>query len=72
MAIRAYSILVDVDEGASLEEVSAALSRAGVEITEQLDAIGVVRGRIDDARLSEIRKIPGVAAIEEERQVGPA
>ena len=34
---------------------------------QQLETIGVIVGRADDSLLSQLRALPGVAAIEEEQ-----
>lgn len=63
------SICVDDGHQGSLDEVAAALGRAGLEEGTVLRQVGVVTGRVDAARLSELRGVPGVSAVEEVRQV---
>jgi hypothetical protein len=72
MAQRTYSILVDDRADVSIADLADRLREHGVEITQQLDAIGVIVGVLDDAVVSQVRATPGVAAVEEEREIGPA
>jgi hypothetical protein len=41
---------------------------AGLDVWQELDLIGVVSGTIEEERLEELRRIPGVAAVEPERE----
>ncbi len=69
MSIRNYTITVDDDTGVSIRELAERLREAGFDVSQQLDAIGVILGRAEDADVARIRGIRGVAAVEEERTV---
>ncbi len=67
MSVRSYVITVDDQAGISIADVANQLRDAGFDVSQQLDAIGVIVGRADEAELPRIRRVPGVAAIEEDR-----
>lgn len=50
-------------------EVVAQLREAGFELSDRLDAIGVLLGHADEACVPHLRDIDGVTAIEEQRAV---
>jgi hypothetical protein len=52
-------------------EIVRQLRAAGFELTQQLDAIGVILGRADDAEVERLRRIDGIASVEEDRTVRP-
>jgi hypothetical protein len=68
--MRKFTVLVDDRAGVSIQKLAAELQEHG--FVEQLEAIGVLVGRIDEGRVEIIRALPGVAAVEEERQIGPS
>jgi hypothetical protein len=70
MAIRTYLVSVD-DAAVSLAELAERLRETGFEVTQQLEAIGVIIGRVDEAEIARVRAVPGVRAVEEERIVEP-
>lgn len=51
-------------------EVVRRLERAGLQVEQQLAAVGVVTGHIDEARLSALSQVAGVASVEHSRTVG--
>jgi hypothetical protein len=71
MATKTYTVTCDSQAARALGELADRLRGVGFHVTRQLDAIGVLVGRADEADLVRIRRVRGVAAIEEERQVEP-
>ncbi len=66
---RAYTVLLDLQAGQAPGDVARALEAAGFVVDQELEAIGVILGRIDEPRVAALRKIPGVASVEENRTV---
>jgi hypothetical protein len=54
---------------AAVGELAGLLREAGMEIDTLLPAIGIVTGSIDADKLADIAALPGVAAVEERRDV---
>lgn len=69
--IVSVSDATDPDEG-GFQEVVERLRQSGFQVSHTLGALGLVIGSADPAKLAVLRAIPGVAAIEEERETGPA
>jgi hypothetical protein len=53
-----------------IDEVVKRMERAGLRVDQRLDAIGVVSGSIDPARVGSLESVGGVANVERSRQVG--
>jgi hypothetical protein len=66
---RTYIVSVGDAAPAALPRVAQQLRAAGVRITLELEAIGVIIGCADAAIVETLRSIPGVAAVEEQRTV---
>jgi len=59
------SVLVEEDHLASLDDVLTALARAGLQVTETLESVGVVTGSVSDpGSIEGLRQIDGVASVE--------
>ena len=58
-------VLIEVDEEhrTRLVEIVRKLRSAGLRDIESLDAIGLVRGRIEPAGTAAIRAIPGIVTV---------
>jgi hypothetical protein len=69
MGIRNY--IITVDAGMPMAELAERLREAGFEVVQQLEAVGVIVGRVDDADLPRIQAVRGVSALEEERSIEP-
>ncbi len=67
MAIKTYLVVANDAAFAQLGELADRLRAAGLHVTRQLDATGVVVGSADEAVLPTLQAVNGVAAIEEER-----
>ena len=46
------------------------LEQAGMRIEQQLDAVGVVTGRIDAKNVTRLARVAGVGSVERSRTVG--
>jgi hypothetical protein len=66
------SLSVSDEHVKDLDGIAAAARKAGLDVEHQHASLGIVTGSIDAGKLDALRRIPGVAAIEEERQVGVA
>lgn len=61
------SVSISDDQIDRFSEVVDQARAAGLEVWQELDLIGVVSGSIDEERMDELRGLPGVAAVEPER-----
>jgi hypothetical protein len=64
MAVQQVSVSVDQSKLDRLAHVVEEMRRAGLNVDQQLDAIGVVTGSIDPDQIDKLRKVTGVAAVE--------
>jgi hypothetical protein len=71
MARKHYIITLGDPLPTSMAEIIRQLVAAGFELTQQLDAIGVILGRADETVVERLRKLHGIAAVEEDRTVRP-
>ena len=62
------SVSVDDAHLGRFAEVVGSCERAGLEVEEAMDAIGVITGAIDADKVDGLRRVPGVADVEEERR----
>jgi hypothetical protein len=51
------------------DDVVRRMEQAGLKVQQQLQALGVVSGSIDSAKMSSLEKVAGVAGVERSRQV---
>ena len=61
------TILVDDDHLAAIDEVAAALQRAGLRLGDVLPAVGAITGSVDDPAVLD--GVEGVAAVEQAQEV---
>jgi precorrin-6B methylase 2 len=61
------TVLVDDDHLARIDEVAAALQRAGLRVGDVLPAVGAITGSIDEP--AALATVEGVAAIEPAREI---
>lgn len=54
---------------AAVGELAGLLRDAGMDVDVVLPAIGIVTGSVDADKLAAIAAVPGVAAVEEQRDV---
>jgi hypothetical protein len=62
---------VTKSEPGGFADVVDRLRRAGFQVSHTLEALGLVLGSADPLVLDRLRAVPGVAAIDEERETGP-
>ncbi len=60
-------------EGTDLAQAKAQASAAGMSVREALEHLGMLSGEIDAARLEQLRALPFVEGVEEQRKfdIGP-
>lgn len=63
------NVSVADDHLGKMDEVVERMERAGLRVEQRLDAIGVVSGTIDAARVEHLENVGGVASVERSRQV---
>jgi hypothetical protein len=61
------TVLVDDDHLAAIDEVAAALQRAGLRLGDVLPAVGAITGSVDDP--GALERVEGVAAVEPVHEV---
>jgi hypothetical protein len=61
-------ISVADDQVADMGSVVEALRRAGLNVGEVLDSVGVVTGTVDGDALGDLSSVPGVAEVERSRE----
>lgn len=62
------SVSVSDDHVDHFPEVVEGVRAAGLEVAQELDLIGVVSGSIEEERMDDLRSVPGVAAVEPDRE----
>jgi hypothetical protein len=59
------TVLVDDAHLEAIDDVAAALARAGLRVGQMLEPAGVINGSLEDARLLDaLKRIEGVASVE--------
>lgn len=66
---RECTVLLDLQPDRKVADVARALEAAGFVVDQQLDVLGVILGHTDARNVEALRKIPGVAAVEENRTI---
>jgi hypothetical protein len=66
------SLSVSDAHAKDLGKIAKAVQKIGMKVEQQLAGLGVITGEIEADKLSALGRIPGVAHVEEERQVGIA
>jgi hypothetical protein len=62
------TVLVEDDHLETMDDVVAALARAGLRVTEALASVGVVSGSVGDpGSIDALRRVDGVASVEVSR-----
>lgn len=61
--------LVTLAAGAPIDQVTAALTAAGLSVTSSLDAVGVIVGTAPKNTVAALRKVKGVANVSPDREV---
>ena len=69
MAAERVNVSIAEDYRNRFPEVIDRVKKAGLNVEEELEEIGVVTGSIDPARLADLERVEGVAAAEVGRQI---
>jgi Peptidase inhibitor I9 len=67
MAAKKFNI--SVSDPSKFSAVLSRCRKAGLKVTQELDVLGVISGSADESKAEKIRQIPGVASVEEDRDV---
>ena len=70
---RSVTVVVADSHAGDVAAVAARLAQAGMQVEQVLVALGVITGSVDDAALSSLEDLAGVARIEQQRsfQIAP-
>ena len=68
MSVLKVSVSVDEQHLDRFPEVVKEIKQAGMSVEQELKDIGVITGTIDSAKVESLRKVKGVAHLEESRQ----
>jgi hypothetical protein len=68
MSVVKVSVSVDEQQLDQFPQVVEEVKQAGMKVEQQLKDIGVITGSIDSEKLKSLRKVKGVAHIEESRE----
>lgn len=69
MAAIEVNVSVDPAYLARFTSVARAARKAGLTVTQQLKGIGVLSGSIEASKLDALAAVPGIAAIEVNREI---
>ena len=61
------SVLIDDEHRGDFSKVVKSIKKAGMEVDNQLQEIGVVTGSIDAKKVRSLHKVKGVASVEQSR-----
>ena len=67
MAKENVNISVADDSQTRFPEIVRALREAGLDVTQELESLGIVSGSIDSAKVADLQEMEGVTAVEKER-----
>jgi len=63
------AVIVLVDGGADLQKIKANCERYGLTQVRALPRLGILKGLIEEGRMAELTKAPGVRSVEREREI---
>ena len=69
MSVVKLSVSVDEQHLDQFPRVVKEIKQAGMKVEQELKDIGVITGSIDSEKVKSLRKVKGVAHVEESRQV---
>jgi hypothetical protein len=66
-------VVISVDDAhvPKLAEVASKLTQAGLDSPTVMDAIGAISGKTSEGKIADLKKIPGVVAVECSQTVYP-
>ena len=62
-------VIVLVDGSADLQKIKANCERYGLTQVRALPRLGILKGLIEEGRMAELTKAPGVRSVEREREI---
>ena len=65
------TLSIVVEDQERFSEIIENCKKAGLQVEQQMDAVGVITGSIDSEKIGDLKKIAGVH-IEQSRQIGIA
>jgi hypothetical protein len=67
-------VMVSVDDQhlGSISEVSERLIQAGLQVDQELAAVGIIIGRVDESSIDALRAVEGVRGVDRQQEVGTA
>lgn len=68
MAKVKLSISVDEEHLSQFPKIMKEVEKAGMEIDQELEDLGVATGAIDEDKVAALREVEGVEHVEEERE----
>jgi hypothetical protein len=69
MAKVKLSISIDDEHLSQFPKVMKEVEKAGLEIDQELEDLGVATGEIDEDKVAALREVEGVEHVEEERKI---
>ena len=67
MAAEDVNVSIADDHLDRFPDVVQRMKEAGLRVSQQMEAVGVVSGSIDPTKLSDLKQVEGVAAVERSR-----
>lgn len=71
MTIRRYVVTLGEGIDNGMSQMVERLRAAGLDVEEQLEEIGVIIGAADESAVPHLLAVPGVGAVEQEREIEP-
>jgi len=62
-------VIVLVEGGADLQKIKANCERYGLTQVRALPRLGILKGLIEEDRMAELTKAPGVRSVEKEKEI---
>ena len=62
-------VIVLVDGGADLQKIKVNCERYGLTQVRALPRLGILKGLIEEGRMAELTKAPGVRSVEKEKEI---
>jgi hypothetical protein len=69
MATEKVNVLVADDHLKDFAKLVEQSKQAGMKVENQLKEIGVISGSIDAAHIADLERLPGIAAVERQREI---
>jgi hypothetical protein len=66
--VKTVIVTISDDEIGRINEIAQELRQSGMQVDQILSTTGIISGSIESAALRKVRKIPGVASVEEDSE----